>query len=221
MSNRSKLIAIILILLSVLFARFFYAKYKNQVEAYHQLFAELKGEKGTSKYYKDQYGITHNVLQVTNENFRVTKLVNDSLIRSVASRSGVKPKHVGDISSFTATKEGYRTFDVDSFLATLPKRSPDDTSHRIVSIPTDCNIDIKYNKYWHRSWFLGHKKWFVDVYSDDKSVKITNLKALHISDEYSLISIGVTVGISVPNWQPTLVVGLCYTPNFLRFKRRN
>lgn len=221
MSNRRKIAVIAIISIALFIGYHLRLKYKDQAEALHQMYAELKGEKSTSKYYKDQYGITHNVLQVTNENFRVAKLANDSLLRSTAKRAGIKTKQIGDISSFTATKEGYRTFDVDSFLATLPKRSPDDTSHRIVNIPTDCNIDIKYNKYWHRSWFLGHKKWFVDVYSDDKSVKITNLKALHISDEYSPISLGVTVGISVPNWQPALVVGICYTPNFLRFKRRN
>lgn len=213
-----------LIIIAVILASgaFLYVKFANTNRvAILDLQRALSTEKQTAKKYKDQYGVEHAMLLQSRYSEKAGWIKYDSLLTAVAKRTGTKPNNITEVTAFEATKEGVREFDVDSFLATLPVPAIGDTTHRIAYIPIDCNIKLNYIKYWHRSWFLGNKKWFVDVYSDDKSVKINNLKSIHIADEYSPFALSVTAGVTIPNFRPVAVIGLSYTPNFLRFKKRN
>lgn len=218
----------ILLLLAALAVFLVVRKFNSTSITLHNLQAALQAEKSTAARYKDQYGAEHAMLLETQVDERTARIRYDSLIKATAKRVGVKPKQIAGVASLTASKQYAVPFNIDSFLATLPKRKPGDTSPRIVYLPVNCSIDINYAKYWQRSrflfWsngtFLQNKKWFVDVYGNDADTRIDYFKQLHIADEYGPFALSFTVGVSVPNLKPVAVVGLSYTPKFLRFKKR-
>lgn len=223
-----KMLPVAVAILAIVFLFLAVKRFNSTSVTLHNLQAALQAEKSTAARYKDQYGAEHAMLLETQVDARTSRIRYDSLIKATAKRVGVKPKQIAGVASFTATKTYGIPFNVDSFLKTLPKREPGDTTPRLIYLPANCSIDINYAKYWHRSrflfWkngtFLQNKKWYVDVYGNDAETKIDYFKQLHIADEYSPFALSLTVGVSVPNLNPVAVVGLSYTPKFLRFKKR-
>lgn len=215
--------------IAIILIAFFAVKWaNNNAVTLSNLQTALQAERSTAARYKDQYGAEHAMLLETQVDARTARIRYDSLIKATAKRVGVKPKQIAGVASLTASKQYTVPFNIDSFLKTLPKRQPGDTSPRIVYLPVNCSIDINYAKYWQRSrflfWsngtFLQNKKWFVDVYGNDADTRIDYFKQLHIADEYGPFALSFTVGVSIPNLKPVAVVGLSYTPKFLRFKKR-
>ena len=188
----------------------------------------LKLANDTATKYKDLYSSEHARIQVLKLNHDAAELLMKGTIDSQAKRLQVKPKQITEHSDVGVSKNGYIEFTMDELDSIIAKYKVEQNSklpgvkyrNKMVYIPYADSIDLKLNKFWKRSWFLGNKKWYVDVYSEDTAVKVYKFKNVAIADEYGPFAISLTGGVTVPNLKPVLVVGVSYTPNFLRFKKR-
>ncbi|KAA5533735.1 hypothetical protein F0919_14480 [Taibaiella lutea] len=84
------------------------------------------------------------------------------------------------------------------------------------------HYDVSLNtvRYWKRSWILGSKQYYLDIFSDDPRIKIDNIKRYTIAEpKPKKFGIGLHAGYSfnpVNNqWHPSFGFGLNY--NLIRF----
>lgn len=187
---------------------------------------------GEVGYYRDAYGREHLRADAAVIDRRNADRFLRGIIDSQAKALHIKPKQIVQHTDIGVARSGYVQFTVDELDSIVMAAQRERNSHgavkgdavkfknKYVYIPYADSIDLKINKYWKRNWFLGNKKWFVDVYSEDTAVKVYKYRNVAIADEYGPFAISLTGGVTVPNLRPVMVVGISYTPNFLRFKKR-
>lgn len=219
-----------ILIVGLLILIFFMFKSVNNKDATINILSNyLKSSRDSTRTFVDKYGITHNILEVQNLNHNASNVLKDSTINSLAERVKVKPKQITKYVPFKVTKDGVIEFTVeqlDSLIAKTQKEKGD--TNAIISIPFETSISVNYLEYWNRPrflfWkngiFLQNKRNYVDIFSTEDSVKTDIYKAISIGDKYSSFGGSVTVGFTIPNAKPVLVVGLSWQPNFFRFKRK-
>lgn len=70
---------------------------------------------------------------------------------------------------------------------------------------------ITVTQYWKRKWFLGSKQYFIDGYSDNPNVHISNLHEVRIKEKVpSRWGVGPMVGWNLFDNKPFLGVGVFY-----------
>jgi hypothetical protein len=86
----------------------------------------------------------------------------------------------------------------------------------------DFNYDVSLNvvKYWKRSWPLGQKKYYNDIYSDDKRVSVSAVKRFTLEEKkQKRLGLGISAGYCYSpfanRWEPYLGLGISY--HFLEF----
>ena len=221
-----KIIKTVVVLALLIIAFFFAKEYVNRGVAISQLSTSLRFTTDSAKKFKDLYGITHNILEATTINSRVAAQLKDSTIADQARRLKIKPNQITSHLSFNASKEGYVKINVDSLVKAIKKdKLPGDTTHDYAYIPYREDIDLKINQYWKRKWFAGNKKKYIDIYSLDNNVEVYNFKQMYVGDEYGPFAVSFFAGFGLVNMRPVEFggvagIGLSYTPNFMRFKKR-
>lgn len=224
----------ILLILAALAVFLFLKRINNDAVTLTALRIELAASNDTAKRYRDMYGAEHIIREQNRLNHAAAEVLYKQTIADQAKRLGIRPKQLTEHTSVALTKSGtieMTVEELDRLIAeTQRKRVHDttDTGSALVYIPYTADIDLKLNKFWKRNrflfWkhgtFLQAKKHYVDVYSEDQGVKIYDFQNVHIADEYGPFALSLTVGATLPNLKPVAVVGLSYTPKFLRFKKR-
>jgi hypothetical protein len=58
------------------------------------------------------------------------------------------------------------------------------------------NADLNIVQYWKRNWFLGAKKSYIDIYSNDQRTKINNVKRLVVEQESPMFGLRLQASTS-------------------------
>jgi hypothetical protein len=79
------------------------------------------------------------------------------------------------------------------------------------------NYDVSLNiaKYWKRSWLVGEKKYYVDIFSDDPRVQVNSVKRYTMAQSRQRrFGVGFNASYSyLPfynSWQPAIGIGINY-----------
>lgn len=173
--------------------------------------------------YKDAYGNLHTVFEKQTISYTAAITVMGDSVKHLAARLKVKPKQLSGHLGVGIEKNGFIPVNCDSIVKAHSKlRLPGDTTELITYIPYREDIHLNIDKYWKKKWFAGHKHNYQDIWSEDNGVKVYSVQQYDIGYEYSPFSIAITTGVSIEEKpRGVLVVGIAYSPNFLRFKKRN
>jgi hypothetical protein len=173
--------------------------------------------------YKDKYGDLHQVYEETKISYSTAMAVMGDSIKHLADRDKIKPKQLTGHIGIGVEKKGIIAINCDSVVKAQSKlRLPGDTTENITYVPYREDIHLNIDKYWKRKWFAGHKHNYQDIWSEDNGVKVYSVQQYDLGYEYSPFSLAITAGMSIEqNPRGVLVVGIAYSPKFLRFKKRN
>lgn len=178
---------------------------KNQLaKEYNKLFTNSVLE---IKRYKDDSGRVHNRAEV----LVIDNLILEQQVAEQARLLNIKPKQIkGDveyISDGTVIKQ-VDTVYKDGWVEI--RRLPNDTI-KVHLIDT-----LNVTRYWKRTWFLAHKKEYIDITNRSPYVTITPLRAIEGKSKTPKFIIGPYVGVDYRK-QPSFGIGILYYPTTIKF----
>lgn len=157
------------------------------------------------KYYKDIYGKEH----AKNEKLILDKEYLSEELSQVSSELDIKKKQIQSITSITSTSKGnviihdtateYR----DSFIYIAKKGD---------TIYFELKDTLQIVDYWKRTWFLGKKKYYVDVSSTNPYMTINKIAAREIKIKTPRVILGPSLNYNFLHKTITPGISILYYP---------
>lgn len=163
----------------------------------------LDNQWDSTRHYKDKYNKEHAVA----EKVIVEKYILQNDLKWLSEELRIKPKQIRGSSKITTVIDTF--FKVDSFYS--------DPYVRIVKVKEGIKLKLtdtlQVTDYWKRKWFLGNKRYYVDVKNSNPYVKTTSILAREIKVKKPTIIIGPSI-----NYNGNLSVGfsILYYPLTLK-----
>ena len=168
------------------------------------------------KYWIDKSGIEH--AQALEMEGKYDELANSYAgdMDAAAGRLQIKDRQIDGLQNAIANVKGGFSVKVihDTTAETFYYRDSsmqetatitDDTAH----VSYDVTVPVHLTQYWHRTWLFGKKTHYVDGYSENPDVHITNLQSVRILKEPGRWGLGPYIGVSLNG--PSLGIALTYS----------
>lgn len=201
MKAKEYFIIILVILVSLLaFKSCQQNKLEKQLSDYQE---RLDNQWDSTRHYKDKYGKEHAVA----ERILVEKYALQNELKWLSKELGIKPKQIKGTTKIVNEIDTF--FSIDSFYS----------DRYITIVKTDSTVKLKLTDtlqvtdYWKRKWFLGSRKYYVDIKNSNPYVKTTSILAREIKVKKPTILIGPSI-----NYNGNLSVGfsILYYPLTLK-----
>lgn len=201
MKAKEYFIIILVILVSLLaFKSCQQNKLEKQLSDYQE---RLDNQWDSTRHYKDKYGKEHAVA----ERILVEKYTLQNELKWLSKELGIKPKQIKGTTKIVNEIDTF--FSIDSFYS----------DRYITIVKTDSTVKLKLTDtlqvtdYWKRKWFLGSRKYYVDIKNSNPYVKTTSILAREIKVKKPTILIGPSI-----NYNGNLSVGfsILYYPLTLK-----
>lgn len=175
------------------------SKLEKELLAYQE---RLDNQWDSTKHYKDKFNEEHAVA----ERVTVEKYVLQNELKWISQELKIKPKQVKGTTRIVTNIDTF--FKMDTFYQ--------DPYVKIVKIKDTLRLKLtdtlQVVDYWKKKWFLGSKKYYVDIKNSNPYVKTTSIIAREIKVKKPTILIGpainyngnLSVGISILYYPLTL-----------------
>lgn len=166
--------------------------------------------KDTALLYKDLYGKTH----LKAKNLEVENILLEKKLNEISKELKIKPKNIERVKGLTTKTVIQFVHDTipsyDTAYLTFIKRN--DSTTIIL------NDTLQIVDYWKRSWFLGEKRYYVDVKNVNPYVNLKSLVGYKIKMKPTRFIIGPYAGYNLLTNTPSLGIGVIYYPASIRIK---